>query len=94
MRNITLSDNQSLYLGEDIKVTIKNIYRKKNGQRFANLAVQAPKDMVVFKDEKVALNTPTANDEIHPTPKNNGDHPVGFYAFPFDGDDFDGEEHV
>ena len=93
MRNITLSDNQSLYLGEDIKVTIKNIYRKKNGRRFVNLFVQAPNDRVIFKDEKVALNAPTANDETHPSPKNNG-NPVSFYAFPFDGNDFDGEEHV
>lgn len=62
--NIKLAENQSFYLGEDIKVTIKAIYRTKDGQRYAQLCIQAPKNMLVFRDEKVVVNAQRANDSF------------------------------
>lgn len=64
--NIKLAENQSFYLGEEIKVTVKAIYRKGNGQRYVQFFVQAPKNMLVFRDERVAINAQTVNEDCKP----------------------------
>jgi sRNA-binding carbon storage regulator CsrA len=81
--NIKLAENQSFYLGEEIKVTVKAIYRQKDGQRYVQLDLQVPKNMLVFRDEKVAFNAQVAHENSktsHGLPENIGNRAANPYS--------------